>query len=123
MSGYTDGFVIILSKDKVEDYRKMSDTAKGAWMDHGALNYVECVGEDLDTKEGCGSFLTGLPVGPDETVIFSWISYESRQHRDEVNAKAMQDPRLEGMCGSEGMPFDPKRMMYGGFKVIVSPSK
>lgn len=122
MSGYTDGFVITVPKNKIEEYRKMAEIGNEVWLEHGALDYKECVGEDLEQKEGCGSFLSALQVGPEETVVFAWISYKSREHRDEVNAKVMKDPRLAGMCGSENMPFDPKRMLFGGFEVFVPGS-
>jgi len=120
MSGYTDGFVITLPKDKIEDYRKMAEIGMKIWLEHGAVDFKECIGEDLEAKECCGSFLSALKVGPEETVVFSWITFQSRDHRDEVNAKVMKDPRIAGMCNSEDMPFDPQRMLYGGFEILVS---
>lgn len=82
------------------------------------MEYIECIGDDLEHKDML-SFLKMAGCSPDETVLFSWIVFESREHRDEVNAKVMQDPRLQEMCNGETMPFDCKRMAYGGFKPIV----
>jgi uncharacterized protein YbaA (DUF1428 family) len=87
-------------------------------MDHGALEYFEATGEDLDVKWGT-SFPKTVKTKPDETVIFAWIVFKSRAHRDRVNAKVMKDPRLNAMMDMKNMPFNPKRMVYGGFKVIV----
>ncbi|MDQ8200790.1 DUF1428 domain-containing protein [Pelagicoccus enzymogenes] len=122
MSGYTDGFVITVPKANLAQYKKMAETANLVWLEHGALDYKECVGDDLDTGGQCGSFLGALNIKEDETVVFSWISYKSKEHRDEVNAKVMEDPRIAGMCGSDDMPFDPQKMLYGGFEVMVSKS-
>ncbi|MDQ8181696.1 DUF1428 domain-containing protein [Pelagicoccus sp. SDUM812005] len=123
MSEYIDGFVIPLPKNKLESYRKMAEVANQVWREHGALDYRECIGEDLEAKEGCGSFLAGLNVKDGETVAFSWITYKSRQHRDEVNEKVFKDPRLAEMCGGDDMPFDPQRMLYGGFQGFVPGDK
>tara|TARA_R100000027_G_scaffold13062_1_gene9326 strand:- start:1874 stop:2245 length:372 start_codon:yes stop_codon:yes gene_type:complete len=119
MSGYTDGFVAIVAKNKIKDYQKSAAIANEVWLECGALDYKECIGEDLESNDSCGSFLTALKVGADEAVIFSWISFESREHRDAVNAMVIQDPRIASMCGSDEMPFDPKRMLYGGFEVFL----
>jgi uncharacterized protein YbaA (DUF1428 family) len=114
---YVDGFVIPMPKKNIEAYRRMATEAGKAWMDHGALQYFECVGEDLKTPMGLPfPKLTKLKAG--ETVVFSFIVYKSRAHRDKVNAKVMKDPRiLESM--KVAMPFDLKRMAYGGFNVLV----
>ncbi|MDQ8184014.1 DUF1428 domain-containing protein [Pelagicoccus sp. SDUM812002] len=120
MSGYTDGFVIPIPKGKIEEYRKMAEAANEVWLEHGVLDYKECIGEDLAANKDCGSFPDSLGIKEDEVVIFAWISYKSREHRDEVNAKVMKDPRIAGMCESGEMPFDPTRMLYGGFEVFVS---
>jgi uncharacterized protein YbaA (DUF1428 family) len=114
---YVDGFVIPVPVDKVQAYRRMAQMAGKIWIEHGALQYMECVGEDLDVKTG-RPFPRAFKVKPDETVVFSWIVYKSRAHRDRVNAKVMNDPRLAGM-DEKSMPFDFKRMVYGGFKTMV----
>lgn len=113
---YVDGFVIALPKKKVEAYRRIASAAGKVWMEHGALQYVECVGEDLNVK-GVLPFPRLAKTKPGETVIFSWIRYNSRAHRDRVNKKVMADPRITN--GPQEMPFDMKRMAYGGFKAIV----
>lgn len=115
---YVDGFVLPLPKDKIEEYRKMAEFAGKLWMEHGALAYRECVGDDLDVKDML-SFTKISGAGVDETVVFAFIEYRSRAHRDEVNAKVMADPRMKD-CMPETMPFDCKRMAYSGFKTIVS---
>lgn len=115
MKGYVDGFLIPIKKDKVDEYMEMAQKAGEVWMDHGALGYCENVGDDLE-NEGIISFNKAADASDDETVIFSWIFYKSREHRDEVNAAVMQDERLkESMC-QENPVFDFKRMSYGGFK-------
>jgi len=118
MSKYIDGFVLPVPKDKLETYRDIAEKAGQIWKEHGALEYIECVGDDLEVKEML-SFPKLANANPDETVVFSWIVYESREHRDEVNKKVMADPRLQEMCGPDKAPFDCKRMAYGGFKSIV----
>ena len=122
MSRYVDGFVIPIPETQIETYRKIASEACKVWMDHGALDYCECVGEDLDVKDQVPfPKLAGAQTG--EAVIFAWILYKSREHRDEVNAKVMKDPRIAAMGGEQQMPFDCKRMAYGGFKTIVEASK
>lgn len=116
---YTDGFVIPIPKKKVAVYRRMAAKAGKIWREHGALDYKECVADDLKTQMGL-SFPKGIQAKSGETVVFSWITYKSKAHRDKVNAKVMKDPRIAAMCKSEDdMPFDCQRMIYGGFKVIV----
>lgn len=117
MAHYVDGFVIPVPKRKLAEYRKMALKAGKIWREHGALDYRECVGDDLNTKMGL-PFPRGIKAKAGETIVFSWILYKSRAHRDRVNAKVMQDPRLTGSNEME-MPFDVKRMLYGGFKTIV----
>lgn len=96
----------------------MAQKAGRIWRTYGALDYKECAGDDLNVKMGVPfPRLTRLKRG--ETVVFSWIVYKSRTHRDRVNAKVMKDPRLANMCDPKSMPFDVKRMVYGGFKVLV----
>jgi uncharacterized protein YbaA (DUF1428 family) len=115
---YVDGFLLPVPKKNVEAYRRMSQKAGKVWREHGALEYRECVGDDLVAK-GMVPFPRRVKVKPGETVVFSWIVYKSRAHRDRVNAKVMKDPRLMKMMDEKGMPFDVKRMAYGGFKVLV----
>jgi uncharacterized protein YbaA (DUF1428 family) len=116
MAKYVDGFVIPVPKRNLDAYRRIARKAGKVWRDHGALEYRECVAEDVKPGK-----LTSFPQSVDlkrgETVVFSWIVYRSRAHRDRVNAKVMEDPRLADM--EEDMPFDLKRMVFGGFDVIV----
>ncbi len=117
MPEYVDGFVIAVPAANVDAYRKIARKACKIWMEFGALDYRECVSDDLAVK--CGTPFTKLAkTKPDEVVIFSWIVYKSKAHRDKVNAKVLSDERIQEMCG-DGMPFDPKRMSYGGFKSVV----
>jgi uncharacterized protein YbaA (DUF1428 family) len=120
MSQYTDGFVIPVPEAKLEAYREMATKARDIWLEYGALDYKECVLDDNKT-EMCLPFPQGIGAKAGETVVFAWIVYESREHRDAVNAKVMADPRLKEMCPAAGAepPFDVTRMLYGGFTVIV----
>ena len=118
MPQYVDGFVLPVPKDKIDLYRSMAEGAAKVWREHGALEYRECIAEDMDAKEMV-SFLQMAGAGPDETVAFAWIVFESRASRDEVNAKVMADERLKDMCGKGEVPFDYKRMAYGGFQTLV----
>ena len=118
MAQYVDGFVIPIPNGKIDDYKRMAQKASKIWMEHGALEYRECVAEDVDTKFGL-SFPAGIKTKPDETVVFAWIVYKSRAHRDRVNANVMKDPRIAEDMEKMEMPFDCKRMIYGGFKVLV----
>jgi uncharacterized protein YbaA (DUF1428 family) len=114
---YVDGFVLVVPKKKLPAYVKLARKASKVWREHGALDYRECVGDDLKVKMGL-PFPKLARARAGETVIFSWISYKSRAHRDKVNAKVMADKRLfDGM--PKEMPFDVKRMAYGGFKTLV----
>jgi uncharacterized protein YbaA (DUF1428 family) len=115
---YVDGYVLPVPKKNLAAYRRIARKAGKVWRDHGALEYRECVGDDLNVKFGL-PFPKLVKPRPGETVLFSWIVYRSRTHRDRVNAKVMKDPRLATMMGTEAMPFDCKRMAYGGFKVVV----
>ena len=118
MSTYTDCFVLCIPKDKLDDYTKLATTAGHIWREHGALEYRECVGDDMDAKDMV-AFPEMAKAGPDEVVIFAWAVFESREHRDATNKKIMADPRMAEMCGATGPLFDCKRMAYGGFKTIV----
>ena len=118
MARYVDGFLLPVPKRKIETYRRISAKAGKVWREHGALEYRECVGEDLASKFGV-PFPKSARTKAGETVVFSWIVFKSRAHRDRVNAKVMKDPRIANMMGPKDMPFDVKRMAYGGFEVIV----
>ena len=118
MPHYIDGFVLPVPKKQLAAYIKMSKTACKVWLDHGALEYRECVGEDLSVKVGL-PFPTGIKAKKGETIVFSWITYKSRAHRDRVNAKVMKDPRITEDMAHLEMPFDCARMMYGGFTTVV----
>ena len=115
---YVDGYVLPVPKKHLEAYRRIAQKAGKIWRDHGALDYKECAGDDLNVKWGV-PFSKTLKTKSSETVIFSYIVFKSRAHRDSVNAKVMQYPRLEKMMDLVSMPFDCKRMVYGGFKVLV----
>jgi uncharacterized protein YbaA (DUF1428 family) len=117
---YVDGFLVPVKKKNIEAYRRMSQKAGKIWREHGALQYVEAAGDDLDVKFGV-SFKKTIKLKAGETVVFSWIVYKSRAHRDKVNAKVMSDPRLAPMMDPKApMPFDVKRMVYGGFEFLVN---
>ena len=124
MERYVDGFVLTVPNDMIDAYREMGSGAGQLWIDHGALEYIEAVGDDMEPEMG------GLPMrtfpelaeaGDDDTVVFSFIVFESREHRDEVNAKVMEDPKMnpENFDEEQEMPFDESRMAYGGFRSIV----
>jgi len=118
---YVDGFLIPVPTRNLAAYRKLSEAAGKVWMEHGALDYKECAGDDVNA-EGMGtmtSFPKTLATKRGETVVFSWILYKSRKDRDRVNAKVMADPRMAALCGPRDMPFELKKMMYGGFVVKV----
>jgi uncharacterized protein YbaA (DUF1428 family) len=115
---YVDGFVLPVPKKNLAAYRRVSRLAGKVWRELGALEYRECVGDDLAVKMGVPFTRLAKPKRG-ETVFFSWIVYKSRAHRDKVNAKAMKDPRLVNLMTPTAMPFDCKRMAYGGFKVVV----
>ena len=114
---YVDGYVLPMPRKSIAAYRRIAQKAGKVWKDHGALEYFECVGDDLNIKM-CRTFPKQLRLKRGETVFFSFIVYRSRAHRDRVNAKVMKDPRLAKMTPSS-MPFDVKRIVYGGFKALV----
>ena len=115
---YVDGFVIPVPKRKIAEYRRMAQIGCKVWMRHGALDYRECMGDDLKVKCGPG-FPRGIKLKPGETVVFSYIVYKSRAHRDKVNAAVMKDPELCAEIDINKMPFDWKRMLFGGFETLV----
>ena len=116
MPGYVDGFVLPVPKKNLPAYRRMAKKAGKIWREHGALEFRECVADDLDVKFGV-PFGRKFKLKPGETLVFSWIMFKSRADRDRVNARVMKDPRLGEMGGE--MPFDAKRMVWGGFKTLV----
>ncbi|EAQ36260.1 hypothetical protein NB311A_02109 [Nitrobacter sp. Nb-311A] len=116
---YVDGFIVPVPKKNLDAYRTMARKAGKVWREHGALDYRECVAEDVEVGKWT-SFPRSVKLKPNETVVFSWITFKSRKHRDRVNTKVMKDPRLAKMMDPKAMPFDAKRMIYGGFEVFVS---
>ena len=115
---YVDGFVLPVPKKNLKAYFRMANKAGKIWREHGALEYRECAGDDLTVKFGM-PFPRLAKAKSKETVVFSWIGYKSRAHRNRVNAKVMGDPHMNGLCDEKSMPFDVKRMAYGGFKMVV----
>jgi len=119
MERYVDGFLIPLPKDKVSEYREVAQKAGKIWKEFGALEYYECIGDDLDIEDML-SFKKVAGTSEDETVIFSWIVYESKEQRDSINEKVMNDPRIKEMMESGFKQLDFRRVAYGGFKTLVS---
>lgn len=115
---YVDGFLLPVPKKKIAEYRRMARKAGKIWIEHGALEFRECAGDDLNPK-GPVSFRRLVKAKPSETVFFSWIVFRSKADRTRVNKKVMTDPRLQKMMEPGGAPFDFKRMAYGGFKIAV----
>lgn len=118
---YADGFLIPVPTKNLAAYRKMSQKAGEVWMEHGALDYKECAGDDMNA-EGMSTtrtFPKALTVPADHTVVFSWVVYASKAERKRILKQVMADPRLAGMMQGKDHPFDPKQMLYGGFNVIV----
>lgn len=113
---YVDGFVLAVPEKKLSEYKKISRKAGKLWMEHGALSYVECVGDDVPVGK-LTSFTKAVDLKKGETVILAWITYRSRRHRDSVNRKVMADPRLEADMSE--MPVDGERIIFGGFKSII----
>jgi uncharacterized protein YbaA (DUF1428 family) len=118
MPRYVDGYVLPIPRRNIQAYRRIAQKAGRIWREHGALEVRECVGDDLKVKMGV-PFPRSVKVKQGETVVFSWIVFKSRADRDRVNAKVMKDPRLAKMMDPRAMPFDAKRMVFGGFKVLV----
>src|SRR5918994_2449857 len=115
---YVDGFVVPVPEENIDAYRQMSEMAGRVWKEHGALEYVECVADDVKPGK-VTSFPQAVKLEADEVVVFSWIVYESREHRDRINAAVMSDPRLKDM-DPKSMPFDTMRMFFGGFTVLLA---
>lgn len=117
---YVDGYVLTVPKTRLEEYRTMAQKAAAVWKEHGALSYQEAVGDDLQHEFG-RSFVEMAGAGDDDVVIFAYVEYNSREERDAILAKVMEDPRLKEDCAdADKMPFDPGKMAFGGFNVIVS---
>jgi uncharacterized protein YbaA (DUF1428 family) len=117
MARYVDGFVVPVPKTKLAAYRKLSRACGKLWREYGALEYIECIGDDVPYGKRT-SFPRGVKLKDDEVVFFSYIVYKSRRHRDQVNKKVMADPRMAALQPKD-MPFDAKRMIWGGFKSFV----
>ncbi len=118
MPQYVDGFVLPVPTKNLARYRALARKAAKIWMEHGALQYRECIGDDLNTKFGL-PFPRVIKPKKGESLMFSWIVYKSRKDRDRINVKVMKDPRLAAMCDPKDMPFDCKRMLCGGFTTFV----
>jgi uncharacterized protein YbaA (DUF1428 family) len=116
---YVDGYVVPVAKKKLDAYRRMAQKAAKVWREHGALEVTECVADDVKPGKST-SFPQAVKLKPGETVVFSYIVYKSRAQRDRVNAKVMKDPRITAMGDLKDMPFDGKRMFWGGFNVLVN---
>lgn len=118
MALYVDGFVLPVPKKNLAAYRRMARLAGKVWREHGALEYFESVADDVKPGK-VTSFPQSVKLKPGETVVFAWVLYKSRRHRDQVNAKVMKDPRLKPMMEPKAMPFDARRMFWGGFKAFL----
>ena len=118
MARYIDGFVVPVPADRLDAYRRIARKAGKIWREHGALEYIECVADDVKPGKST-SFPQSVKLKEREVVVFSWIAYTSRKERDRINAKVMSDPRLADMMNPKAMPFDTKRMFFGGFKTLV----
>ena len=118
MAHYVDGFVVPVPTAKLDEYRRLAEAAGKVWTEHGALRYGECVGDDVKPGKQT-SFPQSVQLKDDETVVFSWIVYASREQRDTINARVMEDPRMKDMMDAKNLPFDGLRMFFGGFKTIV----
>jgi Uncharacterized conserved protein len=118
MPKYVDGFVLPIPKKNVAAYTRIAKKAGKIWKKHGALDYYECLGDDLNTPMAM-PFPKGIKAKPNETIVLAFIIFKSRAHRDKVNAAVMKDPAIHQLCDPKDMPFDCKRMLYGGFKTIV----
>ena len=116
---YVDGFVVPVPKKKIGDYKKIAKLAAKIWREHGALDYRECVADDVSAGKRT-SFPRSVKQKPGETVVFAWITYKSRKQRDAINKKVMKDKRLAAFMDPKKMPFDTRRMFWGGFKTIVT---
>ena len=121
MAQYIDGFVFPIPRDRLNDYTRLAQTVAEIWKEHGALDYVECVGDDM-TLEGTRSFTDLVAATEDETIVFGWVVFDSREARDLANEKVAADPRMADLIDSSNSGFDAKRMVYGGFRSLVRSS-
>jgi len=118
MAHYVDGYVLPVPLANLDAYRRMAELAGKIWLEHGALQYWECVGDDVPVGK-LTSFPQAVQLKDGETVMFSWILFSSREHRDSINAKVMADPRLKEMMDAKNLPFDGARMFWGGFRSLI----
>lgn len=122
MTGYIDGFLLAIPKKKVNEYKKIARLCSNIWIEHGAIGYFECIEDDVKAGK-ITSFPQAVKLKKDEVVFFSYITYKSRSDRNRINKKVMNDPRLAKICDPNKMPFDSKRMMWGGFKLVVKKER
>ena len=121
MSHYIDGFAFPIANDRLDDYRSLAEAVAEIWKEHGALAYYEYTGDDM-TLDGTRSFVDVLSASENETIVFGWVVFVSREARDLANEKVSTDPRMEQLVTSVDSGFDPERMAYGGFKPLIQPS-
>lgn len=119
MANYVDGFVLAVQRARVEDYRRIAEIAGKVWLEYGALEYRECVAEDVKVGK-VTSFPQAVKLEDDEVVVFSWIVYRSREERDRINAQVMADPRITASLEGKTPPFDMQRLIFGGFTTLVA---
>ena len=119
MSRYVDGFIVPVPKNNLQAYRKLSEQSGKVWKEYGALEFIECVADDVKPGK-VTSFPQSVQLKPDETVVFSYIVYKSREERDRINKKVMEDPRIKDTMDPKKLPFDGQRMFFGGFEEIVN---
>lgn len=119
MSRYIDGFVHAIHRDRLEDYKRLAVAVAEVWKEHGALDYWECVGDDLHLA-GTRSFIDLVDAKEDETILFGWVVFDSREERDLANEKVAADPRMEQLMAESNIEFDAQRMAYGGFQPFIS---
>lgn len=119
---YIDGYVLPVPAKNLDAYKKLAKKAAKLWVEHGALDYKECVEDDMEDKGFCKTFIKTIKPKKGEVVIFAFITFKSRNHRDKVNKNVLNDPGIKEMCDEKNMPFDCKRMTWGGFKTIVESS-
>jgi len=122
MANYIDGFVLPVSRDRLDEYRRLVEAAADIWKEHGALEYREYVGDDL-VRDGTRSFTELADVSDGEVIVFGWVEFESRAARDQVNEKVAADPRMADLIKSSNSGFDAERMAYGGFQSLVQPAQ
>jgi uncharacterized protein YbaA (DUF1428 family) len=116
---YIDNFLIPISKENIDSYKEIELIAGEVWLDNGALAYKACVADDIDSKGAQGTFRSAASVSESETVVFGFILFKSKSHRDEVNQKARKDPRVKSICNQINRPFEANRIIFGGFEVMV----